>query len=123
MPIPTEANDREFWWVRTKWGLEVVLVVADDTEFSHFGEPMFFWCGNEVEEPVSQPGLVWLGKVEPPCESSICEGDTVRTEIRGREFVGVVDEIVTEKSVKIDIGEGCYVVVKPEDVTFIDRAG
>ena len=119
---PTAENDREFWWVKTKWGMEVVLVVADDTELRHFGEPMFFWCGNEVEEPVSQQGLVWLGKVEPPCESSICEGDTVRTEIRGREFVGVVDEIVTEKSVKIDICEGCYVVVKPEDVTFIGRA-
>jgi hypothetical protein len=70
MPTPTEANDREFWWVKTKWGLEVVLVVADETKFRHFGEPMFFWCGNEVEEPVSQPGLVWLGNVEPPKEDA-----------------------------------------------------
>jgi len=74
MPTPTEANDREFWWVRAKQGLEVVLVVADDTELSHFGEPMFFWCGNEVEEPVSQPELVWLGKVESPKESLLKDG-------------------------------------------------
>ena len=32
MPIPTEANDREFWWVRTKWGLEVVQILADEME-------------------------------------------------------------------------------------------
>ena len=74
MPMPTEANDREFWWIKTKWGLEVVLVVADDTELMSFGEPMFFWCGNEVEEPVSQPGLVWLGKVEPPEEGLLKDG-------------------------------------------------
>ena len=65
---PTEANDREFWWVKTKWGLEVVLICADESEIRQFGEPMFFWCGNEVEEPVNQPELVWLGKVEPPEE-------------------------------------------------------
>ena len=74
MPMPTEANDREFWWVRTKQGLEIVLVVADDTELRHFGEPMFLLCGNEVEEPVSQPGLVWLGKVEPPEEGLLKNG-------------------------------------------------
>ena len=74
MPIPTEANDREFWWVKTEWGLEVVQIVADDIELRQFGEPMFFLCGNEVEEPVSQPGLVWLGKVEPPEEGLLKDG-------------------------------------------------
>lgn len=123
MPTPTEANDREFWWVKDSYGLAVVEISADESMLRSWGEPMFFACGDECERRVSKPGLVWLGKVEPPCESSICEGDAVRTEIRGREFVGVVDEIVTEKSVRIDIGEGCYVVVKPEDVTFVDRAG
>ena len=68
MQIPTRANDGEFWWVKTKWGLEVVKICADDMELRHFGEPMFFWCGGEVEDPVSKPGLVWLGKVEPPKE-------------------------------------------------------
>ena len=60
---PTAKNDREFWWVKTKWGLEVVQICADKSELDLFGEPMFFYCGNEVEEPVSQPELVWLGKV------------------------------------------------------------
>ena len=68
---PTAQNDREFWWVKTKWGLEVVLVIADKTELDHFGEPMFFWCGHEVEDPVSLPGLVWLGKAEPPKEAAL----------------------------------------------------
>lgn len=43
MKIPTKANDGEFWWVKTKWGLEVVMIYADDLELSHFGEPMFFF--------------------------------------------------------------------------------
>jgi len=68
MQMPTEANDREFWWVKTKWGLEVVQILADEMELERFGGPMFFWCGYEEEESVSQPGLVWLGKVEPPKE-------------------------------------------------------
>ena len=70
MQIPTRANDGEFWWVKVEWELEVVKICADDLELRQFGEPMFFWCGGEVEEPVSQPGLVWLGKVEPPKEGA-----------------------------------------------------
>ena len=66
MPMPTEANDREFWWVKSSDGLNVVQIYADSGTLNVWGEPTFFWCGNECEEKVSAQGLVWLGKVEPP---------------------------------------------------------
>ena len=75
MQMPTEANDREFWWVKDPYGgLEVVKIYADKQTLKEWGEPMFFLCGNEVEEPVSQSGLVWLGKVEPPKEGLLKDG-------------------------------------------------
>ena len=65
---PTEKNDGEFWWVKDSYGLEVVQISADESMLRTWGEPMFFVCGNECEKRVSKPGLVWIGKAEPPKE-------------------------------------------------------
>ncbi len=70
MLMPTEENDGEFWWLQeVQTGkCHVVQIWADEFAQKTHGSPVFFWAGNEVEEPVNRPDITWLGKVEPPKE-------------------------------------------------------
>lgn len=67
MLMPTEENHLEYWWLRDGLGeCHVVQIWADKNTLFYHGGPAFFWAGDECEQPVNNPKITWLGRVEPP---------------------------------------------------------